>query len=242
MLKKIQLVTIMFTNIFVFSQKSLNDADQYYNQKNYGDALKIYSQYDENDFNTTRLHKLGGAYYGTTNYCKAKQIFEKSIQKFKNSESAVTLGYIFEKGLCGANSDLKKAYENYSLASDLGDLAGKYNLAVFFREGIYVKKDLCKAKNLFYEAYQKGHIGAKISYAVGLTKGYCNVTDNQKAFEILTTVDENDKDFKSSSYYSTLGWLYETGKGGVIDKNKSYNLYKKGCELYGSKYCCDKIE
>lgn len=228
----------MLTNVLVFSQNSLNDADQHYSQKNYGDALKIYSQYDEDELSSTRLHNLGGSYYGTTNYCRAKQVFEKAILKFKNPSSAVTLAYIFEKGLCGNKTDLKKAYENYLLASDLGNDGGAYNLAVFYREGIYVKKDLCKAKDLYYKAYQNGNKKAKIGYATAINKGYCGITDNKKAFEILTSMDESDY---TSTAYSTLGWLYETGKGGVLDSSKAYYHYKKGCELFGSEYCCEKI-
>ncbi|MET3536739.1 SEL1-like repeat protein [Chryseobacterium limigenitum] len=234
-------ISFVLINSAVFCQNSLEDADRYYEQKNYGSALKIYTGFNSDEFNATRLYNLGYSYYGTSQYCKAKQIFEKGIQKFNNSQSSVTLAYIFEKGLCGNTVDLKKAFENYLSASESGNRNGAYNLAVFYRDGIYIKKDLCRAKDLYFKAYQKGHIGAKIAYAAGLTKGYCGVTDNKKAFELLAVIDENENDFSSSSYYSTLGWLYETGKGGELNRTKAYYYYKKGCELFGNKYCCDKM-
>lgn len=242
MIKKILLIiSLMLANGILFSQNSLNDADDFYNQKNYGSALKIYLQYEESDLNSNRLFKLGYSYYGTSQYCKAKQIFEKSIQKFNNSEPAVTLGYIYEKGLCGSNKiDLKKAYEYYSLASDLGNSEGTYNLAVFYREGFYVRKDLCKAQDLYYKASQQGSINGKIGYAISLNKGYCDLTSHKKAFELLLEIDENGDGVKAS-YYSTLGWLYETGKGGILDISKAKYYFQKGCKLFGDEYSCDKL-
>ena len=120
-------------------------------------------------------------YLGKENPKKAFEYASKGSQieaKTPNDNDGactLTVGYYYEYGI-GTKLNYKKALKYYSLACNLGNRVGFYNLAMAYLHGRGAKKDTKKAFNLLLES-------AKRHYPPAFEKLYEFYCDNEYGME-----------------------------------------------------------
>ncbi|ADU92483.1 tetratricopeptide repeat protein [Taylorella equigenitalis] len=113
------------------------------------EANELILRFEQGDSNAAST--LGYNYlFGTDGFPKntslAKEWLEKAV-KMNNLDAAVTLGWMYSKGI-GVEKDTSKAFELYNLGADGGQREGLFNLGNYFMNGIYVQKDYEMARDI----------------------------------------------------------------------------------------------
>ena len=110
--------------------------------------------------------KLGVYYENTEDYKKsAIELYEKSAAQF-HTRAAYQLGLIYENGIVVngnmvkagyvINKDYVKAFKNYQLAANQGDIKAQNKLGQFYENGYGITKDYCKALEYYQLASDQG--------------------------------------------------------------------------------------
>ena len=105
--------------------------------------------------------------------------------------------------------DYKKVFECYKKSSDLGCLVAKYNLAVMYYNGEYVKMDKKKTVQLFEELISSDYTEAKYFLAIMYMYGDGIDKDVYLAFELMK--EAANEELEMAQYNLAEMYLYGYG-------------------------------
>lgn len=112
---------------------------------------------------TYSLHYLGLIYFNgwgvPVNYCKAKEIFEISIQH-NNNKSYYPLSKMLIEGLCG-ETDLELGFRYAFKSANVNDPEGQALMGAFYEYGVVVERNCWEAISWYQRALNTGHGGIK---------------------------------------------------------------------------------
>ena len=178
--------------------------------------------------NPYALYELGSDEY--KGYIKGYPRYDISYKYFKEAslKEHPSSYYMMTKMLINnnignkTNKDLKLAYEYLNKAIKLGNVASINLLGNMYKKGLYVKKDIEKAKSLYEKAVSYNYVYAYNN----LGKIYEDMKDYQKAFYYF----EKSSLLGESYALNTLGEYYRKGIYVNIDLDKAFELYNKALE------------
>lgn len=178
--------------------------------------------------NPYALYELGSDEY--KGYIKGYPRYDISYKYFKEAslKEHPSSYYMMAKMLINnnignkTNKDLKLAYEYLNKAIKLGNVASINLLGNMYKKGLYVKKDIEKAKSLYEKAVSYNYVYAYNN----LGKIYEDMKDYQKAFYYF----EKSSLLGESYALNTLGEYYRKGIYVNIDLDKAFELYNKALE------------
>ncbi len=99
------------------------------------------------------MMQLGGWYYARKQFDLAEKYYLLAAE-LKDVGAYECLGYIYYYGRVG-KPDYQKAFENFKLASEAGDIIASYKMADMYRNGYYVEKDEEKYASIIKSLYPK---------------------------------------------------------------------------------------
>lgn len=167
--------------------------------------------------------------YAYSCYCLGKN-YEKGYCVEKNINTAISFyEKAVNKNLCHAIYDLaeihrnqqnyQKAYELHMMAFEQGYAHSINAVGLMYHYGIYVQKDINKAKELYLIAIEKNLPCAMYN----LAKLYLYEKDYQQAFKYASM---SEAKFRLSTHL--LGVMYRDGKGVEQNLEKAFNLLSTG--------------
>ena len=161
-----------------------NQGVAYYNQKNYTEAVKYFSQAAEQGHAEAQC-SLGLCYYNgygvPQDYNKAVEWFRKAAEQ-GNAMAQSNLGVCYSKGY-GVLEDDSKAVELFRKAAEQGNAYAQSNLGVCYCYGDGITKDYTKAVEWFSKAAEQGDADAQCYLGYCYEKGYGVPQDYNKAVE-----------------------------------------------------------
>lgn len=157
----------------------------------------------------------------------AIQLYETSIQKFKNTRSMVNLGYIYQLGF-GVKKDVEKTVKFYQMAVDLGDSHAMCILGLLYQDGKEVKQDIQKCIQLYESAISLNNPDGMYNLALLYHEGTHVKRDIQKSIKLY----EKSLEYGNISSLSILGQIYYLEHDVEKDIKKSIDYYEKAIE-YG---------
>jgi TPR repeat protein len=178
--------------------------------------------------------------YYAKDFKKALPMFEQ-LKREENIESNYYLGTMYYSAY-GVKQDYKKAFEYYTLASNLPNkkrLKSIFNIATMHAQGKGVIEDNQKAFK-FFKILDDENIGVA-QYYMGLmyTNGYGIQEDQKKAVLYYEKGCNSKKSYPKSCYYA--GDHYEKGIGVEENYSIAKKYYTKACEA-GIKESCEAIK
>jgi TPR repeat protein len=134
------------------------------------------------------------------------------------------LGVSYHYGENGLRQDYKEAVKLYQKASDQGDRGGQHNLAVMYRDGLGVEKDIDKALYWFKKAGNQDYLVSQTSVGdilyygrYGAKKDYAEALNWYKKAAYLNDVN--------SQY--TIAFMYDHGQGTTFNWKEAFKWYTK---------------
>jgi len=186
--------------------------------------------------NSDACYKIGLIYFqdGTIekNPLKANRYFDKACE-FGSSQGCLDLGTIYGAGL-GVKTDYFKAKQYYKKACDNNNASGCFLLGELYEDGLGVRQNLYKARILYQKAFENGH---KYAY----TKFVYLMNSIKSNYGLAKIYYEEACKNKEASECTSLGKLYEFGKGVEQDYQKAKMLFGKACDN-GHQVGCDKYK
>lgn len=156
---------------------------------------------------------------------KAFKILEEGAAK-GSCESLMLLAEIYEKGLFGKTSDLKKFYECISKADSLGNSFAKCKtgIALLFGTGVVANRKLGYSK---IEAVAREGNGFAL-YMLGI----CHYTGmgtpkSKKNFKLAFECYQKSAELRSEQGIRALAIAYKNGEGVDADPKKAFELIEK---------------
>lgn len=128
----------------------------------------------------------------------------------------------------------------YKKGCDLNDAGACNNLAVNYRDGIGVEKNILLAKQYLTKAcydIEEGEGAACLSLGYMYSEGKGIKADQIKARAIY---QKGCDEFEHAASCYNLAIMYEYGEGGAPDSKLEKAYYKKACE-YGDEDGCDAL-
>lgn len=106
----------------------------------------------------------------------------------KDPKATLLLGYVYYYG-DGVEKNDKTAFEYFQKSAEMGYFPAKRELAIFYREGIYVDQDFAKAISITRDLAEHGDIDSQYQLAVYLSniKGHIDYIEAQSWLEIAST-------------------------------------------------------
>jgi TPR repeat protein len=201
-------------------------------------AFKLYQKASELKNNIAQLNLAILYMDGPDAYKYSDEIFELA-KKFEEKEYASginILGHCYSWGI-GTNMDLKKAFELFQKAANLGNLIGMCNLGLCYKEGLGTDKNGQKAFEIYQKAAELGNSRAINSLADYYQNGIHTDINKQKAFELY------QKAANLGNYFAQyeLALMYEIGDEIKKDLDKAVYWYKKSAEQ-GHTYAQNKLK
>ena len=207
-------------NILRDTYISANDLKDYLNIKlseeiNFNINLKKLS----NNGNAYACYELGieefrGYYMGYPRYDVALKYFEQAALS-NHAQSYYMISKLYVEGLVGSksNDELKYAYKCAKISSDLGCIAAKNKLGLWYLNGLYpVKKNINTAIKYFNESIEKNY---------------------SFSFNNLGLIYEKDNYEKAFFYYNKSASLSNSWAINKIAEKERFNKkYKEAYELY----------
>lgn len=162
-------------------------------------------------------------------YAKAIELYQKAAEN-GSINTQILLGLMYEVGH-GVEQDDAKAAEWYQKAADNGHADAQFFLALMYAEGRGVKLNSLKAMELYQKAADKGHALAQyylgIMYESELLDVRPGKKDYGKAKELFEKAAASSDDFAVKGAQSSLGAIYEYGRGVEQDYMKAAEWYQK---------------
>lgn len=153
-------------------QDSFNQANKFYQEKNYQDAFKIYLELADNNHLDEKC-RVGSMYLEgegvIQNYIEAFKWFQL-CSKQNNANADNNLGYMYINGYGVKQSD-QEAFKYFKKASDANDTMAQYNLGFMYLYGYGTDKDTQKAVELFTLSAKGGNDNAKKALQDLIDKG-----------------------------------------------------------------------
>lgn len=164
-------------------------------------------------------------------YGVALQLLEP-LARSDSIYASKALGWIYQYGPMGiANFD--RSCKNYKKAIKLGDTEAKIDFGMLLISGgrlaearTVLSSSQNKNDKRFLDALEILNICEKEASAAN----FIRKKEYKKAFIILDPQRSVDSEYTQLA----LGWLYETGKGGVTDSDQARSLYERAAEHGGA--------
>jgi len=191
---------------------------------------KEFVAYNTEDY-PDNLFLLGRLYQMEGNYSKAKEWYEKAIEK-GNATAMNNLGAMYDMG-----EDYTKAKELYEEAANKGSAEAMFHLGGMYANAVGVEQDFIIAKEWYEKAAEKGianamhNLGSMYYNGEGVKQDY---TKAKQWYE--KAVEKGD-----ASSMNDLGAIYYYGLGVVQDSGKSKEWFKKACDA-GDETGCQNYE
>lgn len=144
----------------------------------------------------------------------------------QNYEIAIhDLAYSYKNGTHGLQKDINKSIELWKKSANLGLPESVFNLAVFYRDGVDVPKDLAKAFEMFLQSATMSlpclqateEVAFCYFYGKGVAQNY------EKAFEWFS----KGVSLGFPACLNGLGFMYEKGFHVAENKPKAFELFSK---------------
>lgn len=184
------------------------------------------------------LYRVGRAYFlgiGVSKNVKKGEEFLLQAARAGLIEAQFELGNLYKNELF----DYEKALQWFQLAYENGDYDAAFHLGLMYEDGLGVKQDWNKAKEMYNRAFTNLH-HPFAPYRIGqlYEKGEDNFPqDITKAIEWYKEAGQNGLD----QGYLRIGEIYENGIG--IDKNceMAEEYYKRLCDS-GNEEACVRLK
>ncbi|RGB24232.1 hypothetical protein C1646_773375 [Rhizophagus diaphanus] len=219
------------TNLCIWLINNQNNPDSiflfgYFNflgihrRKNYEDAFNLFNNASEQGHILAQYY-VGICYqfsYGIVKNEKlAMKYFEEVFNKnFSAGAFKISLIHYNEK-------DLKMAIYWCEKAANLGHYIAQYNIAVSYKNGIGVDKDINKAFEIFNQLAERGNVEGIMMLVTCYYKGTGTNVNKQKAFELF----QKAANLGYSEGKRNIAYMYEKGEGVDKDYVKSFELYQQ---------------
>ena len=135
-------------------------------------------------------------------------------------------GLMHENGEGGVEKDMKKAFEFFKSAAELGNPMAQYNLASYYENGEGVIKDMKKAFEWYSKAADQGDAEAQHNVALCYENGDGVEQDLNKAFEFYSKAAEQG----DVAAQVSVADIYMSGNGIEKDATKAADWYIKAAE------------
>jgi TPR repeat protein len=175
MMKKILLITLLFSYIFA---GSYDNGIKFYKQGLYKKALQSFKIAVNNDDNKAML-AIGIMY---ANGDGVAQNSDLSFEWFLKSAKAGNT-YAFSKlgNIYASKKDFKNAFKWFLKSANKNDSKSAYHLGYFYTGGLGVKRDLKKALSWYEKSAKAGNIDAQLNLGFMYIAGHGTKVDLKKA-------------------------------------------------------------
>lgn len=247
LMKQFFLTLFLLLGAFTASAQSAQEqANIYYDNKEYDKALPIYKQYAENG-DTVAQFRLANCYYFNNNYTQAAYWVRKAAEQ-GHPTAMNNLGACYNSGK-GVAKDYSQAVYWYRKAAEQGEKYAQNNLGSCYENGQGVTRDYTKAVFWYRKAAEQGdataqnNLGRCYYNGKGVKKDYPNAV-----YWYRKAAEQGEKYAQNN-----LGFCYENGKGVTKDLTEAGKWYKlaadngnegakgKYMELYAKGYLSEKI-
>ena len=171
---------------------------------------------------------LGQYYLLAEEYGQALPWLQKAAKR-GDAEGLYGLGFCYETGYCGKDTDIKKAAKYYKKAARKNSPGGLYRTALFLHDGTAMKADPKKALEYMRRAAEKGNMDARLflasAYFEGNTDGIKqDYKEAAKYWKMLAEADNARACFN-------LGYLYYYGYGVPQDYRRAFEWDLRAAQL-----------
>ena len=178
----ILILTLLLNAMSTLAQGTLQEACQFYTQKQYSKAVPIFQKLATEGLPEAQ-YNLGVCYdngYGIQqDYKKAVYWYEKAAMQ-GIAIAQCNLGVCYYNGY-GIQQDYKKAVYWYEKAAMQGDDDAQFNLALCYKNGKGIQQDDKKAVYWYEKAAMQGHARAQFTLALCYKNGEGIQQDDKKA-------------------------------------------------------------
>ncbi|MDD6778522.1 MAG: caspase family protein [Bacteroidales bacterium] len=214
---------LILTAATASAQSTLEQANRYYDNKEYDKALPIYKQYAVK-LNASAQFRLGYCYDICKDYSQAVHWYRKAAdQGYATAQN--NLGLCYESGK-GVTKDLTQAVHWYQKAAEQGNARAQTNLGYCYESGKGVTKDLTQAVFWYRKAADQGYDIAQTNL------GYCYESGKGVTKDFTQAVHWYQKAAEQGYARAqfNLGYYYEYGTGVTKDYSQAVLWYRKATE------------
>lgn len=154
------------------------------------------------------------------NIRKAFGLYLKSAEQCC-ADAMVNIGDLYKEGKLPTETNLAKAVEWYERAKELGSADALSAIGHLYKEGLYYEKDLQKAYDCYYEAFEKASDDEKGYHAFWIGLLFQEAGQHTEAFEYY----EQAADLGVDEAYFHLGILCHLGWGTEKNDNRAFGFF-----------------
>jgi len=221
-------LTLSSILLYADVQSDLNKGFEFYDKKEYSDALKIFQPHADQG-NIAAQHYLGMMYYYgqgiKKDFTKSFQWLIKAAEQGDRGYAEYYVGLMYFYGQ-GTLKNYPEAAKWYTKSAEQNITESQFNLASMYYEGQGVQKDYSKAFTWFTKAAELGHIGSQYNLALMYMNGKNVSKDDAQAAKWFRKAAEQGH---PSAQYN-LAEMYNNGEGLPTDKTEAAKWYKKAAE------------
>ena len=208
-------------------EQCFNNGVDYYNSKNYKEAVKWYRKsadqgYANAQCNLGYMYEVGRGV--SQSYSEAVKWYRSAAEQGA-AQAQCNLGYMYEFGR-GVTQSYSEAEKWYRKAADQGHSKAQFNLAVLYWGGLGVSQNDSEAVKWYRKSADQGYASAQCNlgymYEVGrgVTQSY---TEAVKWYRSAAEQGE-------SQAQCNLGCMYEFGRGVTQSYSEAVKWYRKAAE------------
>lgn len=210
-------------------QSDLNKGFEFYEKKEYSDALKIFQPLADQG-NISAQHYLGIMhYYGQgvkKDFTKSFKWLLKAAEQGDRGYAEYYVGLMYFNGQ-GTTKNYLEATKWYTKSAEQNISESQFNLASMYYEGQGIQKDYTNAVTWFTKAAEQGHMGSQYNLALMYKNGKGALKDDNKASQWFRKAAEQGH---PSAQYN-LAEMYKYGEGQLpTDKIEAAKWYEKAAE------------
>ena len=166
-----------------------------------------------------------------SNLCFAETV-TIDLTSTTKADDANTMANMYRMGI-GVPKDMKKAFELYQIAAELGNTDAQVDLGDMYYSGKESVQSYEKAYYWYEKAANKNNATAQMYLGYAYLNGLGVVIDYDKARNWLELAVKQDQ--PSAMYH--LGTMYFDGKGVTKNQNHAISLFQKSCSEGDSNAC-----
>jgi len=136
------------------------------------------------------------------------------------------IAYMLENGI-GTSKDEIESHKYYGLASSMGNIDAKHNLAIQYLYGIGCKTNIQKGMWLLEELASINHLKSLLLLSQIYSNGKLVQKDNELSFEYLLKAFEAGDE----KHYHLIGLSYFNGIGVERNAKKAFDFFVLGSEV-----------
>ncbi|EAN5887724.1 sel1 repeat family protein [Salmonella enterica] len=152
------------------------------------------------------------------------------------ADDANSIANMYRMGM-GVPKDMKKAFELYQVAAELGNTDAQVDLGDMYYSGEETSQSYEKANYWYEKAAKNNSAKAQMYLGYAYLNGKGVAVDYDKAKNFLELAVKQGE--PSAMYH--LGTMFFDGKGVTKDQNQAIPLFKKSCSE-GDSNACDKLK